>query len=53
MKKDDRKRRLILSRETIQNLEDPRDLEQVRGGTSQWGCLTTTRTNYAVVSDGC
>lgn len=53
MKKDDRKRRLILNRETIRSLEDPRDLEQVRGGTSQWGC-TITQTNYnAVASDGC
>jgi hypothetical protein len=51
--KEDRKRCLILNRETIQRLEDPRLLEQVRGGTSQWGCLTT-RTNFnAVATDGC
>ncbi|HKV11715.1 MAG TPA: hypothetical protein VJ725_26450 [Thermoanaerobaculia bacterium] len=39
------KRRLTLYRETIQRLEDPRLLEQVQGGTSQWLC-TTSRTNY-------
>ena len=46
MKKDkeDRKR-LTLNRETIQRLEDSQLLEQVRGGTSQWGC-TITRTGY-------
>lgn len=45
MKKDneDRKRRLTLSRETIQRLENWQ-LEQVQGGTSQWVC--TTRTGY-------
>lgn len=37
MKKDkeDKKLRLTLSRETIQTLNDPALLEQVRGGTSQ------------------
>ena len=56
MKKDkeDRKR-LTLNRETIQRLEDSQLLEQVRGGTSQWGCLTTTRTGYNnnEISSGC
>lgn len=56
MKKDkeDRTRRLTLSRETIQRLEDPQLLEQVRGGTSQWGCTTRTGTQFnEVASDGC
>ena len=43
MKKDkeDKKRRLTLNRETLQRLEDPRLLEQVRGGTSQRTCTIT------------
>lgn len=39
--KEDKNRRLTLNRETIQRLEDPRLLEQVRGGTSQWRCTIT------------
>jgi hypothetical protein len=43
--KEDRTRRLTLSRETIQRLEDPQLLEQVRGGTSQWRVCTITYNN--------
>jgi hypothetical protein len=43
--KEDRKR-LTLNRETIQRLEDSQLLEQVRGGTSQWGGCTITRTGF-------
>jgi hypothetical protein len=61
MKKDkqDKNRRLTLSRETIQILDDPRLLGLVIGGTSQLGGGCTTRTitfnDNEVISDsnGC
>lgn len=60
MKKDkqDKNRRLTLSRETIQVLDDPRLLGLVIGGTSQWGGgCTRTGTFYdnelISGSDGC
>jgi hypothetical protein len=52
-KEDKNQRRLTLSRETIQRLEN-RQLEQVQGGTSQWVCTTRTGTNYnEIASNGC
>lgn len=47
MKKDkgDKTRRLTLSRETLQRLEDPGLLEQVRGGTSQVRICTSISFN--------
>lgn len=52
--KEDRTRRLTLCRETIQRLEDPHLLEQVRGGTSQWKICPTTSIGYnEVASEGC
>jgi hypothetical protein len=57
MKKDkqDKNRRLTLSRETIQVLDDPRLLGLVIGGTSQWGGGCTRTFNNEVISDsnGC
>jgi hypothetical protein len=50
--KEDKKRRLTLNRETIQRLEDPRLLEQVRGGTSQIRVCTITGYEETT-SDGC
>ena len=51
--KEARKRRLVLSRETIQRLEDPQLLEQVRGGTSQWTMCTTSGNYNEISTDGC
>lgn len=54
MKKEDKKRRLSLSRETIQMLDDPRLLEQVRGGTSQVRFCTSVSYNQNEIStEGC
>lgn len=50
--KEARKRRLTLSRETIQRLEDPQLLEQVRGGTSQVRYCTSVSYNEGT-SDNC
>jgi hypothetical protein len=46
--KEDRKRRLTLNRETVQMLDDPRLLKQVRGGTSQ--IRTCTSISYNEIS---
>jgi hypothetical protein len=51
--KEDRKR-LTLNRETIQRLEDPRLLEQVRGGTSQIRiCTSISYNNNNEISSAC
>ena len=39
--RDNEKRRLTLSRETIRKLEDPQLLKQILGGTSQRICTIT------------
>lgn len=51
--KENKPRHLTLNRETIHNLEDPQLLEQVRGGTSQWGCTTRTGAMLNEASSGC
>jgi hypothetical protein len=51
--KEDKKRRLTLNRETIRRLEDPRLLEQVRGGTSQIRVCTITGYEEEITSNGC
>ena len=54
MKKDkEDKKRLTLNRETIQMLDDPRLLEQVRGGTSQWRCTITTYNYNEISTESC
>jgi hypothetical protein len=51
--KEDRKR-LTLNRETIQRLEDPRLLEQVRGGTSQIRiCTSISYNNNEISTESC
>lgn len=52
MKKENKKRRLTLNRETLQRLEEPQILEQVQGGTSQW-TMCTSRTFNEASTDGC
>ena len=52
--KEDKKRRLSLNRETIQRLEDPRLLEQVRGGTSQVRyCTSNSYYQNEISTEGC